>query len=499
MGFPLEHGFEATLIATRLCELLGIDDETAQHAYYACMLIYTGCTTDAQEGSEIFGGNQTANIVPALWGSRRESAAGIIRALPPGEAPALARKVEVARRLPRAIRANRAHQTALCEVAEMLSMRLGLPTEVHGLFPFLTERWDGNSPLKRATGDDIPLAMRIAVLARDAAFQREVGGVEHATKTIAERAGGAFDPDLASALIDQANDVFAPADAGQSAWAAVLAAEPGSPHSIEGEAIDRACAAMGDFADLIAPSLAGHSSGVAKLAVRAGTLTGLPEEHIEDLNRAALLHDIGRVAVSPRIWSKKGPLTYDETEQVRLHPYHTGRVLSPSPFLSRLGATASDHHERMNGSGYPRGVDASALSMSARLLAAADAFHSMIEPRPYRATLEASEAAGKLADLAGEGLFDADIARAVIQAAGEPLPHIERPAGLSQREAQVIGLVARALQTKQIARELDISPKTADTHIQNAYRKMGVSTRAAATLFAMEHGLVASGEFPMVD
>jgi DNA-binding NarL/FixJ family response regulator len=132
------------------------------------------------------------------------------------------------------------------------------------------------------------------------------------------------------------------------------------------------------------------------------------------------------------------------------------------------------------------------------LLAAADAYHAMIEPRPHRGPLPPERAAQTLADEAGAGRLDPDAVTAVVEAAGYAPPRLARPAGLTEREVEVLALLARGLQTKHVARALGISIKTADRHIQNAYRKIGVSTRAAATLFAMEHGLVAWGELPMV-
>jgi HD-GYP domain-containing protein (c-di-GMP phosphodiesterase class II) len=172
-------------------------------------------------------------------------------------------------------------------------------------------------------------------------------------------------------------------------------------------------------------------------------------------------------------------------------------VLSRSPFLSALAPVASAHHERLDGSGYHRGITGTDLSLAARVLAAADAYHAMTEPRPHRAALTAKQALDRLADEARAGQLDADAVTAVVQAAGQRAPRIERPAGLTEREAEVVGLLARGLQTKQVARALGISFRTADHHIENAYRKIGVSTRAAATLFAIEHGLVARGELPM--
>jgi DNA-binding NarL/FixJ family response regulator len=114
----------------------------------------------------------------------------------------------------------------------------------------------------------------------------------------------------------------------------------------------------------------------------------------------------------------------------------------------------------------------------------------MTEPRAHRARLEPEDAARNLTTETDQGRHDSEIVTAVLEAVGLPPPAIRRPAGLTDREAEVIGLIARGLQTKQVARTLDVSAKTVDNHLQSAYRKIGVSTRAAATLFAMEHGLV---------
>jgi HD-GYP domain-containing protein (c-di-GMP phosphodiesterase class II) len=206
---------------------------------------------------------------------------------------------------------------------------------------------------------------------------------------------------------------------------------------------------------------------------------------------------VGRVAISVRIWQKPGRLTADEWERVRLHAYHSERVLARSPFLAALAPVATSHHERCDGSGYHRGTPAGALTASARVLAAADAYHAMTEPRPHREPMPAERAAATLGEEAGAGRLDPDAVTGVLAAAGQRAPRLERPAGLTEREAEVVGLLARGLQTKQIARELGISVKTADHHVQNAYGKIGVSTRAGATLFAMQHGLTAWGELPI--
>jgi HD-GYP domain-containing protein (c-di-GMP phosphodiesterase class II) len=254
---------------------------------------------------------------------------------------------------------------------------------------------------------------------------------------------------------------------------------------------------MGDFADLASPYLVGHSSGVAELATAAAKRCGFAPADLARLRRGALVHDLGRVAISVRIWQKAAPLTPDEWEQVRLHAYHSERVLARSVFLAGLAPVATFHHERLDGSGYHRGAAAATLTRPARLLAAADAYHAMTEPRPHRPALRPDQAVEALGQDAGAGRLDADAVTAVLEAAGQRVPRIQRPAGLTEREAEVVGLLARGLQTKQVARALGISVKTADRHIEHAYRKIGVSTRAAAALFAMEHGLASLGELPI--
>jgi HD-GYP domain-containing protein (c-di-GMP phosphodiesterase class II) len=253
---------------------------------------------------------------------------------------------------------------------------------------------------------------------------------------------------------------------------------------------------MAGFTDLLSPYFAGHSTGVADLACKAATRCRLDPEQIGTLRRAGLIHDLGRVAVDPRVWGKPGSLTPDEWEEVRLHPYQTERILSRSGFFSALAPAAAAHHERLDASGYYRGVSGAELGLSARLLAAADAYHAMREPRPHREALAPEDAAEQLGREASEGKLDPDAVTAVIEAAGQPAPKLERPAGLTQREAEVVAMLARGLQTKQVAHELGIATKTADSHVQNAYRKLGVSTRAAATLFAIEHGLIAWADLP---
>jgi HD-GYP domain-containing protein (c-di-GMP phosphodiesterase class II) len=497
MGFPLEHGLRTTLIAMRVADRLGLDRQAAVETYYASLLSHAGCTSTASVAAEVFGGSLTTSFNPVMYGSTRQVLTGLLRALPDPGAPPVGRVLQTARRVPRMVREERPALTAGCEVAGMLADRFGAPGTVPPLLAHITERWDGKGPLRRAKGEQIPVPMRLVHVAVDAAFQRLLGGPERATRLLRERAGHAFDPEVAACVVDASAEILAEDDA-DSAWDEVLALEPGPALVLEGGPLDRALAAAGNFADLVSPYLAGHSAGVAELAAVALERCGGDATETTAMRRAGLVHDLGRVAVHARIWQQPRPLTANEWEEVRLHPYHTDRVLSRSAFLSPLSPVAEAHHERLDGSGYYRRAAGPELAFPARVLAAADAYHAMTEPRPQRPPLPPERAAQILSDEAAAGRLDSDAVAAVLAAEGHRAPRPERPAGLTEREAEVVGMLARGLQTKQVAATLGISAKTADRHIQNAYRKIGISTRAAATLFAMEHGLVTWGELPIV-
>jgi HD-GYP domain-containing protein (c-di-GMP phosphodiesterase class II) len=249
----------------------------------------------------------------------------------------------------------------------------------------------------------------------------------------------------------------------------------------------------GDFADLKSPFTLGHSGAVADLAEAAAWRVGLEADDVAVVRRAALVHDLGRAAVSSAVWDRPGPLSEADRERVRLHPYYTERALARSAALAPLGQLAGAHHERLDGSGYHRGCGAAELPRAARLIAAADVFAAMTEPRPHRAPHSPEAAAAELAAQARAGRLDAACTEAVLAAAGQAGEKVRPPlpAGLTEREAQVLGLIARGLTNKQVAERLGSSPKTVGNQVQAAYAKLGISTRAAAALFAAEHGLLA--------
>ena len=280
-----------------------------------------------------------------------------------------------------------------------------------------------------------------------------------------------------------------------SAWDAILDAEPGLSRRVGGADLDAVLEGMADLVDLKSPFLAGHSRGVANLAAAAARLAGLPADEVSTLRRAGLVHDLGRLGVSNAIWDKPGPLRQAEYERVRLHPYLTDRMLARVGALGPSREIAARHHERLDGSGYPRGLTAVSLTPSDRLLAAADVYHAMTEPRPHRPPLTTDQAVRALRAEAKAGRLDGDAVNAVLRAAGQRAPARRVwPAGLTSREVEVLGLLARGQSAKQIAQRLSVTPKTVANHVEHIYTKLGVSSRASATLYATRHGLVGGYE-----
>jgi HD-GYP domain-containing protein (c-di-GMP phosphodiesterase class II) len=279
-------------------------------------------------------------------------------------------------------------------------------------------------------------------------------------------------------------------------WDAVIEAEPALAVMLSPERFDAALLAIANFVDLKSPYFLGHARAVADLAAEAGGQLKLPEESIRTLRRAGLVHDFGRLGISNSIWDKRGPLGAGEWERVRIHPYLTERMLRQADALAPLAAIAVQHRERLDGSGYPHGLAGAAISRPARILGAADAYQAMCEPRPHRPARSAGEAAAELRADVKAGRLDADAAEAVLGAAGHRvLRRREGPAGLTAREVEVLRLLARGLSNKEIAERLVITPKTVGNHVEHIYLKIDASTRATASLFAMQHGLLPEEEF----
>ncbi len=493
MGQPLEHGLRTAVLALRTAQAMELPGDDQVAVFYTGVLHFAGCTAESEIDARFFGDELAARarMISVAHGSRLELIATAMRVAHQGSPP-LARAVMMARAAFGGVAEFRKWAASHCDVARLLGARMGLPEQVQQALRHLYERWDGNGMPGELRGTQIPLPVRLMQVAQDADVAWQHGGTELVRSTLAERSGSGLDPEAVRAFLAAGDRLYKGLDA-PSIWDDAMAAEPGPQAVVSGRGLDACLSAIADFADLKTMWTAGHSRGVADLAGRAAVVAGLSAPEVVTLRRAALVHDIGRVAVPVSVWAKPGPLTRGEQEQVRLHAYHSERVLEACPGLRPLARLAGSHGERSDGSGYHRGSRAGDLPPAAWLLAAADCYQAMREPRAYRPARSAQAAADELCRDAQAGKLPADAVQAVLTAAGQPPGPLPRPAGLSERECEVLGLIARGMATKQVARQLGISPKTCDHHIQRLYRKTGLSTRAGATLFALEHGLIRPG------
>jgi HD-GYP domain-containing protein (c-di-GMP phosphodiesterase class II) len=371
-----------------------------------------------------------------------------------------------------------------------LAERLGLSADVRDALQQAYERWDGRGQPAGTKGEDVAVSARLMRLARTVEVFFRRSGPEAAVEVARDRRGSEFDPALVDLFCDNAAELLDEV-ATTTSWATVVDAEPALTRTLSAEELDAVLEAIADYVDLKSPFTIGHSRAVADLAAEAGRAYGLVLSEVAVLRRAALVHDIGRLGVSNAIWDKPGPLSEAERERVRLHPYLTERMLAGSDALAPLGAIAALHHLRLDGSGYPSGFAHTNVTPPALVLAAADVYQACLEPRPHRSARPPAEAASELRGEVQAGRIDAAAADAVLTAAGHRVGRRRAgPAGLTARELEVLRLVARGKSNKAIAEQLVITAKTAGTHVEHIYTKLGVSSRAAASLFAAQAGLL---------
>jgi HD-GYP domain-containing protein (c-di-GMP phosphodiesterase class II) len=490
LGETVEHAQRSAVIAVALSDAAGLTAEQAQDAYYLSLLQTVGCTGDHDFAFQAFGEDMAEWIPLAVMGAPMELMGDVVRNVGRGQAT-----LQRARRLARAFAAMPGvmRNTQIhCEVGTMLSDRLGLGPRVVAGLGQVFERWDGGGAPHKLRGEAIALPVRVSQLARDIELGARKLGLEATVALMRKRAGKGHDPRLVAQFAKSPAALIAGLDKG-SLWQAVLDAEPGSRPRLCGERLDGALRSVGEFADMKSEFTRGHSAGVADLAQAAAANLGMGPADQRAAAHAGHLHDLGRVGVFAYVWDKPGPLTDAEWERVRLHSYYTERVLSRLEALGTATAVASLAHERRDGSGYHRRLSSGSVPALARVLAAADVYQALTSVRPHRPALDPDAAAAELRQEVAAGHLDRESAEAVLAGAGHA-PRRARdplPAGLTAREADVLRLMARGLTNKEIAGALDISTKTAGHHIEHIFSKIKVTTRAAASLYAMQNDLLA--------
>ena len=492
LGLPMEHAIRACLMAVGMGRNLGLSSFELSDLYYLTLVRMIGCTTDSAEYADYFGdeiafSRETQHLD---YGDSAAFGRWVMESFGSGRRPA-ERQHMIERLFAYTPEKRRSALSGHCEVAQMLAARLDLgESVVHGL-AFVFEPWDGSGAPKGVPGVEQPLGVRLMTLCNELEVHHRLGGRDAAVAMAQKRSGGAFDPALVSAFCSDPDAVLGLAGR-PSSWDDLLAAEPEPQRTTNEEGAIEAARAMGDFADLKSSFLAGHSTRVAELAVRAAErLEIIPVERLW-LRVGALAHDLGRVTVSTSIWDKEGSLTDADWEAIRLHPYYSERLLSRAGALGKAAQVAGMHHERLNGCGYHRGSRATMQPLPARLLAAADAYVAMCQTRPYRAAYDPDRAGDELRAMAIDGRMDTAAVNAVLAAAGDTGPPVRHrwPAELTDREVDVLRRIAVGDSIQEAAACLHLAPKTVDFHLQNIYAKLGITSRAAATLFAIQNELL---------
>src|SRR6516225_3783707 len=303
-GQPHFHGVRTSVLAVAVGRELGLDEAAVADVQQVALLRFLGCTADTAQTARMTGGDDLAFLAamaPVAMGAKPEMARRLVSTVGAGQ-PALRRAALVADALSDPGAARRS-LSAHCEVAALLAGRLGAGPAVKQALAHGYERWDGAGFPDGLAGEAVPLAVRVAVVARDAELWWRAGPAEM-TQVLRARQGHAYDPAVARACLAVAAGVLAGLDQAD-AWQAMLATSPGGDQIAAG-GLDPALEAVADFADLKSPWTRGHSPRAACLAAAAARQAGMAAPEVTRLRRAALVHDLGRVGVPDGIWDRAG-------------------------------------------------------------------------------------------------------------------------------------------------------------------------------------------------
>jgi HD-GYP domain-containing protein (c-di-GMP phosphodiesterase class II) len=492
MGQPQGSAVRVCYLATALARSMDLPEPDVADVYYAALLQHIGCTAYSHESARLFADETSVKRATLVtnFNDVRDILFGYLPAIT-RDAPAGARGQTLRSALLHSRAITDSYSRSGCEVGANIARRLDLSDGVQQSLLHVFEWWNGKGRPGRLRGEQISLATRVTHVAGYAVLFDRLGGVDAAMAAVADRSGGYLDPSIAEHFRSHAGGLLA--ELASTDVLAILTEVEGTPHLTVSDArLDEVLRTFGDVVDLKAPYFHGHSPEVASLAEGAATKLGLSDVDVTAARRAGLVHDLGRVAVANGVWERAGPLRSEEWAQVRLHPYHSEQILQRAEPLRHLASVVGAHHERIDGSGYYRRATAASLPMVARVLAAADAYQAMTQPRPHRPALGPERSADESRAAAWAHALDPDAVEAVLAVAGHRPARVRRawPAGLSDRQVEVLRLVAEGLSNREIAARLFVTPRTAEHHVQDVYGKIGVSSRAAAALFAMEHHLL---------
>lgn len=497
MGHDADHALRCCAVAMRVARARHLPGSDLRHVFYQSLLRFIGCNADTGVMAEIAGDVIALRqaMAPLDAAATPQVIATLVRRIRAAHAEddAVGTALAVLRGLLRAPEFAREIFPGHCEVAQRLARRLGFDERFVAGLGQLYARWDGRGT-PAVAGERILPAVRIVILVQELLLHHRLHGWSGARSMLQSRSGSQFDPQLVELVLARGPALL---DGLPTCWEDLPGLEPEPHETLEGQALDGALMVLADYAGIQSHWLLGHARRVADGVVDAARRLALDEADQQLLRRAALVHDIGRVGISTHIWERPGPWSQGERERARLHAAFTAQILSRAGELAPLAALAAAAQERLDGSGYPRAIGAADLPTPARLLAAVDVVTALGEARPHRPAHDAASIETIVAGEVAAGRLDRAASAAALavigghlrpSAAAQPIP-----AGLSEREAEVLRELAAGRTNKEIARRLGTSPKTVDHQVQAVYRKLGVRTRAGATLRAVEIGLTAAG------
>ncbi len=395
------HALRSCLIGMRLAAGLGLSREQSSNLYYALLLKDCGCSSNASRMFHIVGGDDRA-LKPAAklfdWTRPHmpdlRTVKSILTLTAPGE-PMHRR----ARRIVRVVKGQHENNKIMlelrCNRGASIMRRMEMGDEAADAVLYLDEHWDGSGYPSGLRGEDIPLFARIANLAQNLDVFFTEDGPAAAISMARKRWKRWFDPMLVriAEVLHKNGTLWKQCDPSDldTTRRAVLDLNPNYEVALQAEKIDNICLAFADVIDAKSPFTARHSMGVADVAVAISTELGWTPAHVQWVRRAALLHDIGKLRVPNSILEKPGKLDADERKVIELHPGLTRSILQRISTFQGLAVVAGEHHEMLDGSGYPNKLTAASLSVESRLLAVSDIFAALAEDRPYRKGFELSK------------------------------------------------------------------------------------------------------------
>ena len=396
------HVVRSCLLALRIALTVGLDLSTISDLYYATLLKDVGCSSNSARMCQITGGDDRAikaGVKLEDWSRPSRPQLSTVKLLWQQVLPG-ANVFERGKRIVQLAATQHTNNRELielrCDRGAAIVRKLGLGDNIAIAVRHLDEHWDGGGyPLGR-TGEGIPLLSRLMGVAQhlDAFCQHH--GPHTAIDVLVERSGRWFDPNLTNAVLHMNKEgtlwpQCMPGDPIEETRVAALRLHPAESNGLTAFGIDTICEAFSDVVDAKSPFTYRHSIGVMNAAEAIGNVLGLHPSRMQVLRRAALLHDVGKLSISNSILDKPGRLTDGEFNTIKQHPGIGAAILRRVAAFEEIAILASEHHERLDGSGYPNHLCAADLSLESRILAVADIYGALSEHRPYREALPAAK------------------------------------------------------------------------------------------------------------